>query len=125
MGEMKGFAVWLTGLPASGKSTLARLLARQVEQSGLAVQVLDSDEIRLVLKPEPTYDPQERAWFYNSLVYIGKLLAQNGVNVIFAATAHLRVYRKHACEQFPRFVEVYVRCPVEVCMQCDQNRLYR
>jgi adenylylsulfate kinase len=125
MTEEIGFAVWLTGLPASGKSTLANLLAQEIDALGLPVQVLDSDELRQVLTPQPTYRPEERKWFYDSLAYIGKLLAQNGVHVIFAATAHRRDYRQRARRYFPRFVEVYVKCPVETCVQRDQKSLYQ
>ena len=125
MNEVTGFAVWLTGLPASGKSTLANLLSQEIETYGMPVQVLDSDEFRQVLTPQPTYSPEERKWFYDTLAYIGKLLVQNGVNVIFAATAHRSVYRHHARQHFPRFVEVYIKCPVEICMQRDQKGLYQ
>lgn len=119
------FAIWLTGLPASGKSTLATMLSHEINAHGLQVQVLDSDVIRRVLTPQPTFSPEERMWFYNTLVYIGTLLAQNGVNVIFAATAHKRAYRQNASQHFPRFVEVYVKCPVEVCMERDRKNLYQ
>lgn len=125
MAKTMGFAVWLTGLPASGKSTLANLLAHQIDALGLPVQVLDSDEIRTVLTPQPTYSLPERKWFYAALAYLGRLLAQNGVNVIFAATAHQRAYRQRARQHFPSFVEIYVKCPVEVCMQRDQKGLYQ
>jgi adenylylsulfate kinase len=125
MSEATGFAVWLTGLPSSGKSTLANLLAQEMDKIGVKVQVLDSDDIRQVLTPQPTYSTHEREWFYRVFTYIGKLLAQNGVNVIFAATAHRRVYRNRAVDNFFRFVEVYVKCPVEVCIQRDQKGLYQ
>jgi adenylylsulfate kinase len=125
MGGVRGFAVWLTGLPASGKSTLANLLAQELDGLGLQVQVINSDEIRQVLTPRPTYSEEERIWFYNILAYIGKLLVQNGVNVIIAATAHRRAYRQRARQYLPHIIEVYVKCPVEACMQRDQKDLYR
>ena len=124
MNRNSGFAIWLTGLPASGKSTLANLLAQALIKLGLQVQVLDSDELRRVLTPEPTYEAEERRWFYQAITFIGKLLTQNQVNVIFAATAHRRAYRCRASQDFQRFLEIYVKCPVEVCMQRDQKGLY-
>ncbi len=125
MTDKVGFAIWFTGLPASGKSTLANLLMQELKELNMNIQVLDSDEIRPVLTPQPAYDPQERKWFYNALAYIGRLLAQNGVNVIFAATAHCRSYRQRARQYFPRIIEIYVKCPVEICVQRDQKGLYR
>jgi adenylylsulfate kinase len=121
----QAFAIWFTGLPASGKSTLANLLAQEIEALGLKVQVLDSDELRQVLTPRPTYSAQERKWFYQALAYIGKLLTQNGVNVIFAATAHRSIYRERARVYFKRFVEIYVKCPLEVCIARDQKGIYQ
>jgi len=125
LGGLKGTAVWLTGLPASGKTTLASLLAQEIRRRGFPVQVLDSDELRQVLTPQPDYSQREREWFYNSMVFIGRLLADHGVIVVFAATAHRRAFRKNARLKFPRFIEIYVKCPVEVCMQRDSKGLYQ
>lgn len=125
MDNTAAFAIWLTGLPASGKSTLANLLAQEISRYGLSVQVLDSDEIRQQLTPEPDYSSEERKWFYTTLVFIGELLVRNGVNVVIAATAHRRAYRQQASLRFSRFVEVYVRCPLNICMQRDQKGLYQ
>jgi len=91
-----GFVLWLTGLPSSGKSSLAGELVRLLAERGVAVQVLDSDELRQVLTPEPTYSPRERDWFYDTLGYIAALLARNGVNVVVAATGPLRQHRQAA-----------------------------
>jgi adenylylsulfate kinase len=120
----KGFAVWLTGLPASGKSTLAALLAQQLAELGVAVQVLGSDELRKVLTPKPTYSPEERDQFYKVMTYIGHLLTENGVNVIFAATASKRCYRTRARQAIEKFAEVYVKCPLEVCLTRDTKGVY-
>ena len=120
-----GFAIWLTGLPASGKTTLARGLANVLEQAGLPVQVLDSDHLRRVLTPEPTYSREERDWFYRVMVFVGQLLVQNGVNVVFAATAGRRSYRDEARATLDRFAEVYVLCSLETCMARDTKGVYQ
>ncbi|MFN2243516.1 MAG: adenylyl-sulfate kinase, partial [Anaerolineae bacterium] len=60
-----GFAIWLTGLPSSGKTTLAYSLSRLLNERGSAVQILDSDELRRRLTPNPTYSAEERDWFYD------------------------------------------------------------
>lgn len=123
MGE--GWAIWITGLPASGKSTLARMVKRRLEEMGVHVQILESDVIRRVLTPNPSYSPEEREVFYNSLVYIGVLLTRNGVNVIFDATAHRRRWRRAARGLIERFLQVYIRCPLEVCRERDEKGIYR
>jgi adenylylsulfate kinase len=122
---MDAFALWLTGLPASGKTTLANLLAEELDRRGMPVDVLDSDKVRKVLTPDSTYSAEERDWFYEALAYIGKLLVQNGVNTIIAATAHRLEYRQRAREYLPQYIEIYVRCSIDTCMERDQKGIYK
>ena len=121
----KAFAIWVTGLPASGKSTIVKALSSALAARGLDAAVLESDVLRIVFTPHPRYDQEERNTFYRQLVYVGTLLTKHGVPVIFDATANLRMYRDHAREQIPRFLEVYVECPLEVCMARDPKGIYR
>lgn len=120
----KGWAIWITGLPASGKSTIARHLIKILEKHEVNVQVLESDILREVLTPHPTYSPQERNTFYNSMVYIGTLLSKNGVNVIFDAVANKRKWRDKARENIPRFMEIFVNTPLDVCIMRDPKGIY-
>lgn len=120
-----GFVLWLTGLPSSGKSSLADELERLLAERGVNVQVLDSDKLRQVLTPDPTYTPQERDRFYEALATIAALLARNGVNVIVAATASRRRHRQAGRQRVERFAEIYVHCPVEVCRSRDIKGLWR
>jgi adenylylsulfate kinase len=122
--EHSGFALWLTGLPASGKSTLAEGLARALREQDIAVQILDSDELRNVLTPDPTYSPEEREWFHQVVAFIARLLTQNGVNVLIAATANRRRYRDHARQVIERFAEIYVKCSLDTCMARDEKGVY-
>jgi len=119
------FAVWITGLPASGKSTIASALAREMSSRGVDVAVLESDVLRGVLTPRATYTDEDRETFYHALAHVGALLVTHGVPVIFDATANRRVYRAYARAPIDRFVEVYVDCPLEVCMARDPKGLYR
>lgn len=120
-----GWAIWITGLPASGKSSVTKALKEKLEEQGVGVQILESDIVRRVLTPNPTYLPEEREIFYNSLVYIGVLLTQNGVNVIFDATANRRRWRRAARGLINDFLQVYIRCPMEVCRERDPKGIYR
>lgn len=119
------FAVWITGLPSSGKSTLAAALAKQLAARGVDVAVLESDALRRIFTPRPVYDEEERDVFYQAMAYVGKLLVEHGVPVIFDATANRRTYRDRARQQIPRFSEVYVDCPVAVCVARDPKGIYR
>ncbi len=119
-----GWTVWLTGLPASGKTTLAHTLRRKLAARGVECVILDSDEVRRVLTPNPTYTSEERDRFYRGLVDLAHLLTDYGVNVIIAATGTWRAYREAARKQLHPFAEVYVRCPIEVCRRRDPKGLY-
>jgi adenylylsulfate kinase len=120
-----GFGVWITGLPASGKSTVAAALAAELRARGRDVEVLESDVLRRIFTPHPRYDEEERAAFYGHIAYLGALLARHGVAVVFDATANRRVYRERARQEIPRFLEVYVDTPLEICMGRDPKGIYR
>lgn len=121
----QAFAVWITGLPASGKSTVTKALTAQLKEFGIDPAVLESDELRKILTPEPRYDEKERERFYSQMNYIGALLARHGVPVIFDATANRRVWRDAARHNIAHFLEVYVDSPIEVCMARDPKGIYR
>jgi adenylylsulfate kinase len=125
MSLTQGFAVWITGLPASGKSSITRELMKILDARGVPVVVLESDDMRKILTPEPTYSEKEREHFYRALVLIGELITRRGMNVIFDATANQRGYRDHARSLIRKFVEVYVDCPLEVCMKRDPKGIYQ
>jgi adenylylsulfate kinase len=120
-----GFAVWITGLPASGKSTVTAALKKELALRGLKLAVLESDALRKVLTPQPRYDEEERNVFYGALVHVGQLLTEHGVSVIFDATANRRAYRGRARHAIARFLEVFVDCPLDVCISRDPKGIYR
>ena len=123
--DQSAFGIWITGLPASGKSTLTAALKKQLRARGVDVAVLESDALRKTFTPHPSYDEQERDTFYQQLADVGVLLTGQGVPVIFDATANRRVYRDRARRQIPRFLEIYVDCPVATCMARDPKGIYR
>ena len=120
-----GFAVWITGLPASGKSTVASALERELASLGVNVAVLESDVLRKVFTPNPRYDEEERDVFYGALAHVGRLFTEHGVSVIFDATANRRAYRDRARREIARFLEVFVDTPLSVCIARDPKGIYR
>ena len=122
---MDGFVVWLTGLPASGKTTTAKMLAERLRKIGLIVVVLDSDELRSVLTPKPRYSEEERRWFYSVIAWLANHLSKSGVNVIIAATGNRRAYRDVLRKQVGKFAEVYLKCPIKTCIERDVKGIYK
>lgn len=123
--DQAAFAVWITGLPASGKSTVASALAEELTRLGVRFAVLESDALRQLLPTSSTYDERDREYFYGSLAFIGRVLTQHGIAVIFDATANRRSYRDCARQRISRFAEVFVDCPLDVCMKRDPKGIYR
>jgi adenylylsulfate kinase len=124
MNDHSSIAIWLTGLPASGKSTIAVALKPKLEEIG-AVEVLESDAVRRILTPHPSYSEAERDLFYRALAFMGAKLVSHGVTVIFDATANKRAHRDFARNMIPRFIEVAVECPLELAMQRDYKGTYQ
>lgn len=122
---MTGVVAWVTGLPASGKTTLARNVQEALRAQGRDCVVLDGDEVRAALVPTPGYDDGGRSDFYETLARLAALLAREELRVIVAATAHLRAHRERARLLAPRFLEIHVRTPAEECRRRDPKGLYR
>lgn len=116
----RGVVVWVTGRPASGKSTLAREVARELR----GAIVLDGDEVRGAIRPTPGYDESARDAFYETLARLAALLARQGHVVVVPATAPRRAQRERARALAPAFVEVYVDTPLEECARRDPKGLY-
>src|SRR5574337_816335 len=117
-----GWAIWVTGPPGSGKTTLVRRVAATLEARGLPVKVLELDEIRKVITPAPTYSDAEREVVYRALAYMAKLVTEAGVPVLIDATAHRRAWRELARRLIPVFAEVQPLCPPEVCRAREERR---
>lgn len=122
---MRSYIIWFTGLPASGKTTLASLLYKYLRDRGWRVEWLDSDELRRVLTPEPRYTEEERDWFYMVLAWISLLLYRNGVSVLISATGNKRRYRDYLRKRAENFIEIYLKCSLEVCIKRDYKGIYR
>jgi adenylylsulfate kinase len=119
------FAVWITGLPASGKSTVAAQLVKQIRELGMPVTVLESDVLRRSLSAGASYDEKDREHFYEALAFVGRVLTDHGISVIFDATANRRAYRDRARQLIARYVEVFVDSPLDTCIARDPKGIYR
>lgn len=119
-----GIVIWLTGRPAAGKTTLAQALVPLLVARGYRPVVLDSDEMRQILTPEPTYSAEERDWFYGVMGRLAVWLEKQGNCAIVAATAHRRAYRDQARQMATHFYEIYVQCDLAIARERDPKGIY-
>lgn len=115
---MSGLVIWITGLPGSGKSTVADGIVKAYPE----FVVLRMDELRKLLTPTPSYSEDEREIVYRAIVYMAKVLSNLKHNVIIDATANRRRWRELARQNIPNFVEIYIKCPIEVCQSREKSR---
>ena len=124
MNANNGATIWFTGLPSSGKSTIARVVFQRLIDRGLAVELLDGAEVRESLSRGLSFSKEDREEHIRRIGYVAKLLSRNGVIAICAAVSPYRATRDEVRRNTKRFVEVYVECPVEVAEQRDTDGWY-
>jgi adenylyl-sulfate kinase len=120
----RGFVVWFTGMSGAGKSTLARRLESIMREDGLKVEVLDGDVVRTNLSKGLGFSKEDRDINIRRIGFVCELLARNGVAVIAAAISPYREVRDEVRHSIGDFVEVYVKCPIDVLKERDAKGLY-
>jgi len=122
---MKAPVVWLTGIPCSGKTTLALELQKFYQQKGLPVEILDGDEIRKTLSEDLGFSPEDRKEHNRRVIFVAQILAKNGVTTIVPLISPYRETRAYARKEIPNFVEVWVKASVDECIKRDPKGLYK
>jgi adenylylsulfate kinase len=121
----KGFTIWFTGLSGAGKSTLSEALIQRFQEHGRNVEILDGDIVRTHLSKGLGFSREDRDTNIKRIAFVCSLLTRNGVICISAAIAPYREAREWARQEIGNFVEIYVKCPIEVCRQRDVKGLYK
>lgn len=125
--KQKGVVIWLTGLPASGKSTIARELEWKLYKMGKLAYVLDGDNIRHGLNSDLGFSPEDRKENIRRIGEVAKLFADAGIITITSFISPYREDREKARKLLKEgeFIEVYLKCPLEVLIERDPKGLYK
>jgi len=122
---MKAPVIWLTGIPGSGKTTLALELQKFYQQKNLPLEILDGDEIRKTISKDLGFSPEDRKEHNRRVIFVAQILAKNGVTTIVPLISPYRETRANARKQIPNFVEVWVKASVDECKKRDPKGLYK
>ena len=129
MSNRKGFTLWFTGLSGAGKTTLASKLVLELQAREVRVEVLDGDEVRTNLSKGLGFSKEDRDTNIRRIGYVSRLLSRNGVGVIAAAISPYREVRDEVRRGIEKdgaeFIEVYIKCPIEVLAERDVKGLYK
>jgi adenylylsulfate kinase len=124
--DYPGFTIWFTGLPCSGKSTIAVLLGEAIRRERNMVEVLDGDVIRTNLSKGLGFSREDRETNLKRIAFVCNLLTRNGVPNIAAAISPFENVREWCRDLIgDHFIEVYTRCPVEKCIERDVKGMYK
>ncbi|MBV9259625.1 MAG: adenylyl-sulfate kinase [Ktedonobacteraceae bacterium] len=120
-----GFTIWFTGLSGSGKSTLSEIIEQRLRAHDHKVEIMDGDIVRTHLSKGLGFSREDRDTNIKRIAFVCNLLSRNGVICISAAIAPYREAREWAREHIGNFVEIYVKCPLDVCRARDVKGLYK
>lgn len=121
------YTLWFTGLPSSGKSTVAKLVEEELRSRELEVHNMDGDNLRKKMHPDLGFTEEERAINNKRMSVIAGLLNSHDIKTIVAAISPFEEARQNAREEIEQegeFVEIYVECSVEACKERDPKGLY-
>jgi adenylyl-sulfate kinase len=125
----QGFTLWFTGLSGAGKTTLTNAILPQLRERGVKVEALDGDEVRTNLSKGLGFSKEDRDANIRRIGYVARLLSRNGVGVIAAAISPYREIRDEVRRSVEtdgaRFIEVYVKTPLETLIERDVKGLYK
>ena len=119
-----GFTVWFTGLSGAGKSTLSAMVHEEILRRGFDSELLDGDVIRRNFSQELTFSKAHRNMQVRRVGFICHLLNKHGVNSVAALISPYAKSRDDNRALLGNYVEVYVRCPLDVLKRRDPKGLY-
>ena len=123
--DHQGVTLWFTGLPCSGKSAVADRAAEILKERGYKVERLDGDIVRQDLTRDLGFSKADRDENIRRVTFVSKLLTRNGVIVLTSFISPYIEVRARARREIGSFIEVYTKCPLEICIQRDTKGMYK
>lgn len=121
----KGVTVWFTGLPCSGKTTIADKLAGILKEKGRKVERLDGDIVRKGLTRDLGFSKEDRDKNIERVTFVAKMLTRNDVVVLATFVSPYLARRQLSREEIGEYIEVYVKASVEECIKRDVKGMYK
>jgi adenylylsulfate kinase len=121
----KGVTVWFTGLPCSGKTTIADKVATILKEKGRKVERLDGDIVRKGLTRDLGFSKEDRDKNIERVTFVAKLLTRNDVIVLATFVSPYIARRQLSREEIGEYIEVYVKASVEECIKRDVKGMYK
>ena len=125
MKKNKAVVIWFTGLPCSGKTTLAIEIEKYFKNKNKSIQRLDGDVVRKTICKDLGFNKEDRDKNIERISYIAQMLSDNNVNVVSAFVSPYRKMRNFSRSICSEFIEVYVKCDIEICKQRDVKGMYK
>ncbi|MEW5992843.1 MAG: adenylyl-sulfate kinase [Candidatus Zixiibacteriota bacterium] len=123
----KAAVVWFTGLSGAGKSTLAHAVEEELHRAGCRTFVFDGDNVRHGLCSDLGFTIQDRRENIRRIGEMAKLFVEAGVIALTAFISPLRADRQRVRQLMAEgdFIEIYVKCPLEICESRDVKGMYK
>lgn len=125
LNKKNGFVLWFTGLSGSGKSAITSRLEPKIKATGKNVEILDGDVVRQSLTKDLGFTEADRKTNLERITFVAKLLSRNGVATLVSFISPYISARDTARKETTNFIEVFVKCPVEVCIERDVKGMYK
>ena len=124
MSEQTGFTLWMTGLSGAGKTTIAKILVKELQDRGLKIERLDGDVVRQSLARDLGFSKEDRDKNIERVTFVAKLLSRNGVGVVCSFISPYQATRDMVRSETTNFIEVFIHAPLEVCADRDVKGMY-
>ncbi len=125
MFQQQNFVLWLTGLPAAGKTTIGKIIYQELKNKGHKAHHLDGDEVRAITKNKLSYSPEDRNKNISLAINLAKKYQDKGFTVVASFISPYRKHRECGRDRLKNYIEVYVNSPLEVCEARDPKGMYK